>query len=144
MVPHFQSTDICVTGRPCGSVAQWSECSHGMREVLGSKLPPPPTPPSPEDCCTLHIQQTDKAHASTSLHPNTNYSQLQVFGFSSGDCSVELTSPSHLSFKTYTLLNVRCLDTPILHCLRHNICFCRRHNILDRFCFGLRLLQAPN
>ena len=23
-----------VTGRPCGSVAQW--CSHGMREVLGS------------------------------------------------------------------------------------------------------------
>ena len=27
-----------VTGRPCGSVAQWSECSHGMREVLGSSL----------------------------------------------------------------------------------------------------------
>ena len=25
-----------VTGRPCGSVAQLSECSHGMREVLGS------------------------------------------------------------------------------------------------------------
>ena len=25
-----------VTGRPCGSVARWSECSHGMREVLGS------------------------------------------------------------------------------------------------------------
>ena len=25
-----------VTGRSCGSVAQWSECSHGMREVLGS------------------------------------------------------------------------------------------------------------
>ena len=25
-----------VTGRPCGSVAQWSECSHGMREVLGT------------------------------------------------------------------------------------------------------------
>ena len=25
-----------VTGRPCGSVAQWSECSHGLREVLGS------------------------------------------------------------------------------------------------------------
>ena len=25
-----------VTGRPCGSVAQWSECSHSMREVLGS------------------------------------------------------------------------------------------------------------
>ena len=24
-----------VTGRPCGSVAQWSECSHGVREVLG-------------------------------------------------------------------------------------------------------------
>ena len=24
-----------VTGRPCGSVAQWSECSHGMPEVLG-------------------------------------------------------------------------------------------------------------
>ena len=24
-----------VTGRPCGSVAQWSECSHGMREFLG-------------------------------------------------------------------------------------------------------------
>ena len=27
---------LCVTGRPCGSVAQWSECSHGMREVLNS------------------------------------------------------------------------------------------------------------
>ena len=25
-----------VTGRPCGSAAQWSECSHGLREVLGS------------------------------------------------------------------------------------------------------------
>ena len=25
-----------VTGRLCGSVAQWSECSLGMREVLGS------------------------------------------------------------------------------------------------------------
>ena len=25
-----------VTGRPCGSVAQWSECLHGMRDVLGS------------------------------------------------------------------------------------------------------------
>ena len=25
-----------VTGRPCGSVAQWSECSHGLRKVLGS------------------------------------------------------------------------------------------------------------
>ena len=25
-----------VTGRPCGLVAQWSECSHGLREVLGS------------------------------------------------------------------------------------------------------------
>ena len=25
-----------VTGRSCGSVARWSECSHGMREVLGS------------------------------------------------------------------------------------------------------------
>ena len=24
-----------VTGRPCGWVAQWTECSHGMREVLG-------------------------------------------------------------------------------------------------------------
>ena len=23
-------------GRPCDSVAQWSECSHGLREVLGS------------------------------------------------------------------------------------------------------------
>ena len=22
--------------KSCGSVAQWSECSHGMREVLGS------------------------------------------------------------------------------------------------------------
>ena len=27
-----------VTCRQCGSVAQWSECSHGMREVLGSNL----------------------------------------------------------------------------------------------------------
>ena len=25
-----------VTGRSCGSVAQWSECSHGLRGVLGS------------------------------------------------------------------------------------------------------------
>ena len=25
-----------VTGRPCGSVAQWSECLQGMQEVLGS------------------------------------------------------------------------------------------------------------
>ena len=25
-----------VTVRPCGSVAQWSECWHGMREVLDS------------------------------------------------------------------------------------------------------------
>ena len=24
------------TSRPCGSVAQWSECSHSMQEVLGS------------------------------------------------------------------------------------------------------------
>ena len=24
-----------VTGRPCGSVAQWAECLHSMREVLG-------------------------------------------------------------------------------------------------------------
>ena len=24
-----------VTGRPCRSVVQWSECSHGLREVLG-------------------------------------------------------------------------------------------------------------
>ena len=24
-----------VAGRPCGLVAQWSECSQGMREVLG-------------------------------------------------------------------------------------------------------------
>ena len=25
-----------VTGRPCGPIAQWSEYSHGLREVLGS------------------------------------------------------------------------------------------------------------
>ena len=25
-----------VTGRHCGSVNEWSECLHGMREVLGS------------------------------------------------------------------------------------------------------------
>ena len=25
-----------VTGRPCGYIAQWSECSQGMREVVGS------------------------------------------------------------------------------------------------------------
>ena len=28
--------DAGVTGRLCVSVAQWSECSHGMRGVLGS------------------------------------------------------------------------------------------------------------
>ena len=40
-----------VTGRPCGSVTQRTECSHGMREVLGSSpgramcfYPRPPTP----------------------------------------------------------------------------------------------------
>ena len=27
----------CVTCRPCGSVAQWSEYSHGLRGVLGSR-----------------------------------------------------------------------------------------------------------
>ena len=27
-----------VTGRPCGPIAQWSECSHGVREILGSSL----------------------------------------------------------------------------------------------------------
>ena len=27
---------MIVIGRPCGSVAQWSECSHDIREVLGS------------------------------------------------------------------------------------------------------------
>ena len=26
---------LCVKGRSCGLVAQRSECSHGMREVLG-------------------------------------------------------------------------------------------------------------
>ena len=30
-----------VTGRPCGSVAQWSECWHCVREVLG--LSPTPS-----------------------------------------------------------------------------------------------------
>ena len=30
------SRDRLFTGRQCGSIAQWSECSHGMREVLGS------------------------------------------------------------------------------------------------------------
>ena len=33
---NLENTIFIVTGRPCGSVAQWSECSHGMREVLGS------------------------------------------------------------------------------------------------------------
>ena len=28
--------DGCVKGRPCGSVAQFAECSHGKREALGS------------------------------------------------------------------------------------------------------------
>ena len=27
-----------ITGRPCGSVAQWSAGSHGTREVLGSRV----------------------------------------------------------------------------------------------------------
>ena len=27
-----------VTGRLCGSVPQWSECSHSMREILGSRV----------------------------------------------------------------------------------------------------------
>ena len=25
---------VSVTGQPCGSVAQWSDCSHSMREDL--------------------------------------------------------------------------------------------------------------
>ena len=36
-----------VTGRPCGSVAQLSECSHGMQAVLGSI-------PGLAMCCFLH------------------------------------------------------------------------------------------
>ena len=31
---HTESSNV--TGRPCGSVAQWIEYSHGLREVLGS------------------------------------------------------------------------------------------------------------
>ena len=31
--------------RPCGVVAQWSECSHGMREVLGVPVGPCAFPP---------------------------------------------------------------------------------------------------
>ena len=31
-----QGETVGQSGRPCGSVAQWSECSHGMREFLGS------------------------------------------------------------------------------------------------------------
>ena len=38
---------MCVTDRPCGSVAQWSECSHGLREVLGSNPVGPCTFSSP-------------------------------------------------------------------------------------------------
>ena len=33
--PFKPQISLHVTGRPCGSVAQWSECSHGLREVLG-------------------------------------------------------------------------------------------------------------
>ena len=38
-----------VKGRPCGSVAQLAECSHGKREALDSSpgratIPPPPPP----------------------------------------------------------------------------------------------------
>ena len=28
--------NACVKGRPCGSVAQWAECSHSKRGALGS------------------------------------------------------------------------------------------------------------
>ena len=34
----LEAVVLYVTGRPCGSVAQWSECSHSLREVLGSSL----------------------------------------------------------------------------------------------------------
>ena len=36
-----------ITGRPCASVTQLSQCSHGMREVLGSS-------PGRAMCCFLH------------------------------------------------------------------------------------------
>ena len=39
MIGGYRSfTDGHVTCRPCGSGDQWSECWHGLREILGSGL----------------------------------------------------------------------------------------------------------
>ena len=32
-----KSSPVCIKGRPCGSVAQLAECSHGKREALRSR-----------------------------------------------------------------------------------------------------------
>ena len=49
-----------LTGRPCGSVAQWSECSHGVREFLDS---------SPgRVMCFFLPWQNDKQFSFTRLH----------------------------------------------------------------------------
>ena len=46
-----------VTDRPCGSVIQWSECSHGLPEVLCS---------SPgRAVCFLNVTGEEKAHGPT-------------------------------------------------------------------------------
>ena len=36
MLKNKKLAVISDTSQPCGSVAHWSECLHGMREVLGS------------------------------------------------------------------------------------------------------------
>ena len=50
-----------VTGRPCGSVFQWSECSHGVREVLGSS-------PGRAMCFFLPCDITEPRHE-VNVHP---------------------------------------------------------------------------
>ena len=80
-------------------------------------------------CCSpsrlyLTSKQTDQAHASSSFHPDFNYSQLlQVFVFPSGDSSVESTSPSHPYPPRPGLLQVGGKNTLTLHALNHNTCF---------------------
>ena len=46
-----------VKGRPCGSVAQLAECSHGKREALGSSPDRATIFPSPVTNTLFHMQK---------------------------------------------------------------------------------------
>ena len=78
-----------VTGRPCGLVAQWSECSHGVREVLDSSPGDAMCSFLPCDMCITHAKlapvepQTNvRSDAKVWYPPNMNF-QGQIFAMSS-------------------------------------------------------------